>query len=104
MHHLIKQSWWSTSCRTLDVIGFCFYFSPFQLELSQPSPDKVIFQRTSDVSNYWSNKDNRREFLDWFGKQKGVSELSDWYKLRTIDVEEMGGPLFGSRKVNRADI
>jgi hypothetical protein len=40
---------------------------------------------------YWNSMDNQRKYLDWLGKQLGVSELSDWYDVTTRDVIATSG-------------
>jgi hypothetical protein len=55
--------------------------------------------------NFWSDSHNKKKFLDWAGKQLGVKEFSDWYKVSTAvanlavasylrmfkDIKKLGG-------------
>ena len=40
---------------------------------------------------YWNNKDNQRDFLDWFGNQLGFKEMDDWYGITEKQILENGG-------------
>ena len=31
--------------------------------------------------NYWEDVKNQRKFMDWAGKELGIKEMDDWYKV-----------------------
>ena len=31
---------------------------------------------------FWNSMTNQRKFMDWAGKQLGVKEMNDWYKIK----------------------
>ena len=31
--------------------------------------------------NYWDSVDNQKKFVEWAGKELGINEMSDWYKV-----------------------
>ena len=31
--------------------------------------------------NFWDDLKNQRKFMDWAGKELGIKEMSDWYKV-----------------------
>ncbi len=37
--------------------------------------------RQTDNKNFFGDEKNRREFMDWAGKELGVKELTGWYKI-----------------------
>jgi hypothetical protein len=41
--------------------------------------------------NFWSNKDNRKRFLEWLGKRLGFNQQEDWYKITSEDIITNGG-------------
>lgn len=32
--------------------------------------------------NYWEDKKNQRDYLDWLGKRQGFQDLKDYYRIR----------------------
>jgi hypothetical protein len=32
-------------------------------------------------NNYWENLKNQRQFIEWAGKELGVKDMNDWYKV-----------------------
>jgi hypothetical protein len=32
-------------------------------------------------SSFWSEVKNQRNFMDWVGKQLGINDMSDWYRV-----------------------
>ena len=30
---------------------------------------------------YWFNPENKQKFIEWAGKELGIKEMSDWYKI-----------------------
>jgi hypothetical protein len=41
--------------------------------------------------NYWGDDNNKKKYLYWLGKQLGIKELNDWYKVTPKDIKEHGG-------------
>ena len=41
--------------------------------------------------NFWSKESNRREFMDWLGKQLGYEKKEDWYRVSIKDIVDNGG-------------
>ena len=39
------------------------------------------FKKNSN--HFWSDMKNRRNFMDAVGKELGIKEMSDWYKITT---------------------
>ena len=37
--------------------------------------------------NYWVDVNNQRKFMEWAGKELGIKELNDWYKLENQQVK-----------------
>ena len=35
--------------------------------------------------NFWDDIKNQRKFIDWAGKELGIKDMNDWYKV-TIQV------------------
>ena len=31
--------------------------------------------------NFWDDLKNQRKFMDWAGKELGIKDMSDWYKV-----------------------
>jgi hypothetical protein len=40
---------------------------------------------------FWDDEKNQRKFLEWAGKQLKINEMSDWYKVTTKHISELGG-------------
>ena len=38
-------------------------------------------------ANYWTDVKNQRKFMDWAGKELGIKDMSDWYKVTTRVVK-----------------
>ena len=32
-------------------------------------------------NSYWDDEKNQRKFMEWAGKELGIKEMSDWYKI-----------------------
>jgi hypothetical protein len=47
------------------------------------------FPRTP--KQYWENDVNKKKFLDWAAKELGIKEHTDWYRVSTKDIQELGG-------------
>lgn len=45
----------------------------------------------SSSKRYWENVDNQRQFMDWLGKQLGIAQWQDWYKVTRAQIGENGG-------------
>ena len=41
--------------------------------------------------HYWESLENQRKFMDWAGKELGIKEMSDWYKVSQKDFRSLGG-------------
>jgi hypothetical protein len=41
--------------------------------------------------NFWNDPKNVRKFLDWAGKQLGVTEYNDWHRITIKEIVEIGG-------------
>ena len=40
---------------------------------------------------HWEKKDNQRYYLEWLGKQLGISQLEDWYRVTAKVIQCNGG-------------
>jgi hypothetical protein len=40
---------------------------------------------------YWNDIKNQRSYIEWLGKEMGVTDLSDWYKIKHVDLENKPG-------------
>ena len=40
---------------------------------------------------YWNDINNKREFMNWLGKQLGYQKMDDWYNLHWKDIAKYGG-------------
>ena len=34
-------------------------------------------------NKYWENVETHKKFVEWAGKELGIKDLSDWYKVTT---------------------
>jgi hypothetical protein len=41
--------------------------------------------------NFWTDNKNKKQFLDWAGNQLGIKDYSDWYKVVSADIRDLGG-------------
>jgi hypothetical protein len=46
-----------------------------------PEFDWLPWKFEKTPKNFWVDMKNQRKFLDWAGKQLGIKEMSDWYKI-----------------------
>lgn len=42
-------------------------------------------------SEYWIDKDNHRQYVDWLGDQLSIKNLDEWYNITADDVKNKGG-------------
>jgi hypothetical protein len=47
------------------------------------------FARVS--KSFWVDNKNKKKFFDWAGKQLGIKQYDDWYKVNANTLIEMGG-------------
>jgi hypothetical protein len=40
---------------------------------------------------FWNDMKNQRDFLNWFGKEMGILQQSDWYRIRVTDFAQRRG-------------
>lgn len=65
------------------------YNSSFTKVLSTLYPDFnwVTWKFDNCPRNYWVDKKNQRDFMDWASEQLNIKDMSDWYN-KTIQVLE----------------
>ena len=65
------------------------YNSPLtMLSNVYPEYEWLPWKFTKCPNFYWEDVNNQRKFLDWVGKELGIKEFSDWYKVR-FEVEKV---------------
>ena len=56
--------------------------SPYKLlSTVYPDYDWLPWKFDRCVSYYWDDIKNQRKFMDWAGKELGIKEKSDWFKV-----------------------
>jgi hypothetical protein len=48
-----------------------------------PEYEWLVWKFSKCSNKFWEDDKNKRQFLDWVGKQLGIKEFSDWYKVST---------------------
>jgi hypothetical protein len=56
-----------------------------------PSHAWMLWKFDKVPKGYWSDMRNRKEFFDWAGAELGISRMEDWLKIRTEEVDRLGG-------------
>ena len=56
-----------------------------------PQYDWLPWKFTKSPGKIWEDDKNKRKFLEWAGKELGIKELSDWYKVSTKEIQRLGG-------------
>ena len=51
--------------------------------------------------HFWGDSKNQRKFMDWAGKELGIKDMSDWYKVTTNDIMKIG---VGNQFLNHSPI
>jgi hypothetical protein len=46
-----------------------------------PDYDWLPWKFETTPRNFWESVKNKRKYLDWLGKQLGIKEFADWYKI-----------------------
>ena len=41
--------------------------------------------------NFWNEKENQRQYMDWLGKELGFEKMEDWYKITHRNMLNNGG-------------
>jgi len=49
-----------------------------------------IFKFAQKPARYWSKIQNQRVYMDWLGKELGITQNSDWYNVRVVDLYKKG--------------
>jgi hypothetical protein len=39
----------------------------------------------------WKDKEIQLKFFEWYKKEKNITDVEDWYRVKTIDIVEKGG-------------
>jgi hypothetical protein len=68
----------------LDGIGLLNKFNgspPHLLSTVYPEYEWLPWKFKHLPSKYWNEDKNKIKFLDWAGKQLGIKDYSDWYKV-----------------------
>ena len=72
-----------------------FYFSQHSIseivQSTYPEHDWLIWKFRRVPNGFWNDKKNQRNCLDWIGKQLGIKDMEDWYKMSARDILEHGG-------------
>jgi len=40
---------------------------------------------------YWDNKENEKDYVEWLGKQLNFRDMKDWYRITRKDIMDKGG-------------
>jgi hypothetical protein len=48
-----------------------------------PGYDWLPWKFLQTPNNYWDELKNKKKFVEWAGKQLGIKQYSDWYKVTT---------------------
>jgi hypothetical protein len=46
-----------------------------------PEYDWLMWKFEKAPRHFWTDLKNQKKFVDWAGKQFGVKDMSDWYKV-----------------------
>ena len=46
-----------------------------------PEHEWLPWKFLNTPKHFWNAVKNQRQFIDWAGKQLGVKDLNDWYKI-----------------------
>ena len=75
---LLRSYYKGSLCKALEAIFPNHIWYPWKFK------QNVTFK-------YWSNRENRKLFLDWFGKQIGIKKMDDWYQVAIHQFIQHGG-------------
>lgn len=39
---------------------------------------------------YWNDENNQKQFMEWLGKEMGINEKGDWYRIQVSDFSQRG--------------
>jgi hypothetical protein len=67
---------------------------PYALEALYPEHKWDIFRFASLPKGFWTIEDNQREFLTRIGRELGVKELDDWYKVPRKEAQQRATFIF----------
>lgn len=65
--------------------------SPSKLMQSVYPQHPWILHKFRVTKGYWDKKENQEQFMAWMGKELGVKQMEDWYKVTMKDIREKGG-------------
>ena len=51
------------------------------LSVVYPEKDWQFWKFTRSPKFVWDDVKNQRKYLDWAGKELGIKEMNDWYKV-----------------------
>ena len=62
-----------------------YYNNSFHKLLAKlfPEYDWLPWKFNNCTRNFWSDMNNQKKFMEWAGKELGIKEMSDWYKVST---------------------
>jgi hypothetical protein len=76
-HALINEYYAGSLLRTLRHVFPEFEWDPLLLQFVP--------------HNYWKDKGNQRQFMDWIADSQGVTSQEDWYQLTGDLIQSLGG-------------
>ena len=64
----------------------------YALQLVYPDHKWLAWKFSQKVpQGYWNDINNKREFMNWLGKQLDYQKMDDWYNLHWKDIIKYGG-------------
>src|SRR5688500_15558951 len=56
-----------------------------------PHHDWLMWRFTRVPPKWWASKENQKIYIEWIGKQLGVQQLDDWYKIKVHEFNNRDG-------------
>ena len=61
--------------------------SPYNMFMTiYPNYNWLVWKFKCVPKNYWQNKKNQKEYMEWLGKELGYTTMDDWYKITCEDI------------------
>lgn len=61
------------------------------LQALYPQHEWLPWKFVANSRSFFATRENRAIFLRWAGKQLGVCDWTDWYRISTTQVDDLGG-------------
>jgi hypothetical protein len=90
------ESWYNVRTVQLKIMGGAMMLDYYNYSLYKlladlfPEHEWHAWRFNRVPHGYWEDPSNQRTYLDWLGKQLGIKDLNDWYKIQMKDVQKIG--------------